>query len=83
MEQETSLDFSVPNEIIEILITYLSVEDLLVMAAVATERLKKCAYRVLRKKLKGKYKFMGMCNFILSFEYRNQRSTNISISFNF
>ena len=81
MDQEASLDFPIPNEIIEIVTTYLSAEDLLVLAAVATERLKKCAYRVLRKKLKGKYKFMGMYNFILS--YRNQRSTNISISFNF
>ena len=66
MEQEASLDFPIPNEIIEIVTTYLSAEDLLVLAAVATERLKKCTYRVLRKKLKGKYKFMGMYNFILS-----------------
>ena len=63
MEQEPRLDFPIPNEIIKMVMSYLSTEDLLGLAAVATERLKKCTYRVLRKKLKGKYKFMGMCNF--------------------
>ena len=58
MEQATSLDFPIPNEIIEIVMAYLSSEDLLNLAAVGSERLKKCAFRVLRKKSKGKYKYM-------------------------
>ena len=55
MEQATSLDFPIPNEIIEIVTAYLSTEDLLVLAGVGTERLKKCTFRALRKKLSGKY----------------------------
>ena len=48
MEQESSLDFPIPNEIIMIVTAYLSTEDLLNLAAVASERLKKCAFEVLR-----------------------------------
>ena len=80
MEQEAFLD-SIPNEIIEMVTTYLSAEDLLVLAAVGTDKLKNCAFRALHNKLKGINMFMGMCNFFLL--YRNQRSTNTSISFNF
>ena len=58
MEQAASLDFPIPNEIIEIVTAYLSPEDLLNLAAVGSERLKKCAFGVLRNKSKGKYKYM-------------------------
>ena len=57
MEQTVAIDFLmiIPNEIIDIVIAYLSTEDLLALAAVGTERLKKCTFRALRKKLRGKY----------------------------
>ena len=79
MEHEACLDLPIPNEIIEIVTTYLSAEDLLALAAVGTERLKNCAFRVLRKKVQGINIFMGMQNFILV--NRNQPSTKISKSF--
>ena len=60
MEHTAALDFPFPNEIIEKVTAYLSTEDLLVLAAVGSERLKKCAFRVLRKKLIGKYKFIAI-----------------------
>ena len=66
IEQEASLDFPIPNEIMEIVTAYLSIEDLLVLATVGTERLMKCTFKTLRKKLKGKYKFMEMLMFISS-----------------
>ena len=55
MEQKAAIDFPIPNELVEIVTAFLAPEDLLVLAAVGTERLKKCTFRVLRKKLKGKY----------------------------
>ena len=55
MEQTAPLDFPIPNEIIEIVMTYLSPEELFVLAEVGTDRLKKFAFRVLRKNLYGKY----------------------------
>ena len=64
MEQEASLDFPIPNEIIEIVTAYLSTEDLLLLAAVGTERLKKCAFRAIPNNLRGKYKLMVMLKFI-------------------
>ena len=55
MEQTFLLDFPIPNEIIEKVMSYLSPEDLLVLAAVGTERLKKCTFSALHKKLCGNY----------------------------
>ena len=55
MEQTAPLDFPIPNEIIEIMMAYLSPEDLFVLAAIGNDRLKKFAFSVLRKKLCGKY----------------------------
>ena len=60
MEQTAALDFPFPNEIIETVTAYLTTEDLVVLAAVGTERLNKCILRVLRKKSGGKYKSMAM-----------------------
>ena len=54
MEQSTCLEFPIPNEVIEIVMAYLTLEDLLALAEVGTERLTKCTYRVLRKKTYGK-----------------------------
>ena len=54
MEQTAPLDFPIPNEIIEIMMAYLSPEKLFVLAEVGTDRLKKIAFRVLRRKLCGK-----------------------------
>ena len=54
-----------PNEIIEIVTTYLTVEDLLVLAAVSTERLKNYAFSVLHKKLKGINMFVGILKLCL------------------
>ena len=39
MEQEPCLDFPIPNEIIKMVMSYPSTEDLLDLAAIATERL--------------------------------------------
>jgi len=50
MEQPACLDFPFPNEIIEIVISYLSTEELLDLATIASERLKKCTFSVLGKK---------------------------------
>ena len=55
MEQGAPLDFPFPNEIIEMVISYLSPEELLDLATIATDRLKKCTYSALRKKSRGKY----------------------------
>ena len=54
MEQTGGLEFPIPNEVNEIVMTYLSHEDLLALAAVATGRLKICALSALRKKLRGR-----------------------------
>ena len=54
MEQTALLDFPVPNEIIEMVISYLSLEELLDLATIATNRLKKCTLSALRKKSRGK-----------------------------
>ena len=58
MEQTGCLEFPFPNEIIEIVVSYLSPEELLNLAAISTERLKKCTFLALRKKSCGKYSFM-------------------------
>ena len=55
MEQTAHLDFPFPNEIIEMVLSYLSPNELLDLAAIATERLKKCTLSALRKKSCGKY----------------------------
>ena len=54
MEQTTGLEFPIPNEVIEIVMTYLSHEDLLALAAVSTGRLNICALSALHRKLRGK-----------------------------
>ena len=64
MEQTAPLDFPFPNEIIEIVTAYLTTEDLIALAAVVTKRLNKCILRVLRKRLRGKYKSMAMLKLI-------------------
>ena len=66
MEHTAALDLPFPNEIIEIVTDYLSTEDLLVLTAVGSERLKKCAFRVFRKRAIGKLKIMAMLKLILS-----------------
>ena len=53
MEQTGCLD-PIPNEIIEIVMAYLSAEDLLSLAAVGENRLRECAFSVLRTKSCGK-----------------------------
>ena len=79
MEQETIVDFEpldlrkpvdfpIPNEIIEKVTAYLSIWQLLNLAEVGTERLKKCTFRVLRKKLRGRYKSLEM----LKLDYLNK-----------
>ena len=55
MEQTTSLDFPIPNEIVEIVMAYLSPEELLVFAAIGADRIKILTCSTLRKKLCGKY----------------------------
>ena len=55
MEQGAPLDFPFPNEIIEMVISYLSPKELLDLATIATDRLKKCTFMALRKKSRGKY----------------------------
>ena len=55
MEQVAPLDFPIPNELIEMVISYLHSEDLFGLAAIATERLKNITFSVLRKKSCGKY----------------------------
>ena len=65
MEQTACLEFPIPNEIIDIVLSYLSPEELLDLAAIATERLKTCTFRALRKKSRGKYQFMKMLSLIL------------------
>ena len=59
MKQTSLLDFPIPNEIIEKVISYLSPEDLLVLAEVVaevgTERLKRCTLSALHKKSCGNY----------------------------
>ena len=58
MEQTTSLDFPIPNEIIAIVLDYLSQEELFSLAEVGTERLRKSIYSVLRRKSRGKFQLM-------------------------
>ena len=60
MEEKTFEDL--PNEIIETVMAYLPLEELLDVAEVGIERLKKCSFRALRKKLCGKYQFIQMWN---------------------
>ena len=60
MEEKTFVDL--PNEIIEMVMPYLSIEELFDVAEVGMERLKKCSFRALRKKLWGKYQFMMLWN---------------------
>ena len=55
MEHSAALDFPIPNEVIEKVTTYLATEDLLALAEIGSERLRKCTFRVLRKKSRGKY----------------------------
>ena len=43
MEEPVPLDFPIPNEIIDMVMSYRSIEDLLGLAAIATDRLKKCS----------------------------------------
>ena len=58
MEQAAAIDFPIPNEIIEMVTAYLSLEDLHVLVQVGTERLKKCTFRIFLKKLGGKCYFV-------------------------
>ena len=57
MEKTDLFDFPIdfPNEIMEMVMAFLSPEDLLVLAAIGTERLKNCTFSILRKKPWGKY----------------------------
>ena len=55
MEQTACSDFPIPNEIVEIVLSYLSPEELFDLAAIATETLKKCTLSALHKKSRGKY----------------------------
>ena len=55
MEQELCLEFPIPTEIIEMVISYLSTKELLDLATIAAGRLKKCTLSALRKKSCGKY----------------------------
>ena len=61
MEEKTFADL--PNEIIEMVMPYLSLEELFDVAEVGIERLKKCSFRALRKKSCGKYWIMMLWNF--------------------
>ena len=51
------IDFPLPNEIIEIVMAFLSSSDLIVLAAVGTERLKNYSFIFLETKIHGKYSF--------------------------
>ena len=75
MEEKIFADL--PNEIIEMVMAYLSLEELFDVAEVGIERLKKCSFRALRKKLCGKYQFMVRLNLLV------HTSKNIFLSFNF
>ena len=79
MEEKIFADL--PNEIIEMVMAYLSLEELFDVAEVGIERLKKCSFRALRKKLCGKYQFMVRLN--LFFLNLVHTSKNIFLSFNF
>ena len=65
MEEKFFVDL--PNEIIEMVMPYLSLEELFDVAEVGIERLKKCSFRALRKKLRGKYQFMVRLNLFFLF----------------
>ena len=58
MERTASLDFPVPNEIIVIVMAYLSPEELFTLAEAGTERLKEAAFSVIRRKSSGKLELM-------------------------
>ena len=67
-KQTVLIDFPLPNEIIEIVIAFLSSSDLLALAAVGTERLKYYSFSFLESKLHGKYSFcvnVKCCNLSL------------------
>ena len=53
-KQPALIDFPLPNEIIEIVMAFLSLNDLLAFAAVGTERLKHYCFSFLESKLHGK-----------------------------
>ena len=80
MEQTACLDFPFPNEIIEIVVSYLSPEELLSLAAITTERLKKC-FSVLFATNHVVNTDLCWC-YILSY-LKFISSTNIYESFNF
>ena len=67
MGEKTFADL--PNEIIEIVMPYLSLEELFDVAEVGMERLKKCSFRALRKKSCGKYQIMLLWNLIFLYFY--------------
>jgi len=52
MEHTAAFDFPIPNEMIEKVTAYLSTEDLFNLTEIGSERLKKCTFGVLRKKLR-------------------------------
>ena len=60
MEQIAPLDFPIPNEIIEIVMVYLSPEELLAVAAIGSDRIKRLTCCTLHKQLCGKYQFIQM-----------------------
>ena len=74
MEEKTFADL--PNEIIEMVMPYLSLEELFDVAEVGMERLKKCSFRALRKKSCGKYHFTVMLNLLFLYD-----SLDVIISF--
>ena len=65
MEHTEALDFPIPNEMIEKVTAYLSAEDLFNLTEVGSERLKKCIFGALHKKLRGKHELMSMSKLIL------------------
>ena len=58
-KQRALIDFPLPNEMIEIMIAFLSSSDLLALAAVGTERIKHYSLSFLETKLHGKYLLCG------------------------
>lgn len=52
-DQASLLELQLPNEVIDTVLSYLSSEELLILARVCTERLKNCSYRVVRQKFTG------------------------------
>ena len=84
MEQIAPLDFAIPNEIIEIVMAYLSPEELFAMAAIGTDRIKKLTCSTLHKKLCGKYQFIQIWNPVqIFFAICNLNLTEVIFHFNF